>query len=262
MRKYLRLLGVFARASVAEELAYRANLVGNLVGTALNASLAVLTVALFFRHARTLGGWTQAEVVVLLGVFTLVTGLVEMVLRPGVGKIVEHIRQGTLDFVLAKPVDAQFFVSFRYLMVWRAIDIAVGLSMIGAGLSFRGAWPSLWQVLAFAAALVAGLLVVYSLWLGLMTLAFWFVKVDNLAFLFDSTFQAGRYPVGVYQQALRFVFTYVLPLAVVTTAPAAALVGRLTPGAALWSAIAAAGTMASARWLWWRALRTYTSASS
>lgn len=262
MRKHLRLLWVFARASIAEELTYRANLVGNLINTALNASLALLTVALFFRHAGTLGGWTRAEVIVLLGVFTVVTGLVEMVLRPGVGRIVDHIRQGTLDFVLAKPVDAQFFVSFRYVMVWRAVDVAVGLGMIGAGLALRGARPSFWQGVAFAVELLAGLLVVYSLWLGLMTLAFWFVKVDNLAFLFDSTFQAGRYPVGVYRRALRFVLTYVLPLAVVTTAPAAALIGRLTPGMALWSAVVAAVALAAARWFWARAVRAYTSASS
>src|SRR2546430_7205235 len=94
-----------------------------------------------------------------------------------------------------------------------------------------------------------------------MSLAFWFVSVENLSVLFDAVYEGARYPVSAYPGALRFVFVYLIPIAWTTTIPASALTGRLEPGFALVAAAVAGGVFALTRLLWRIALKRYAGAS-
>jgi ABC-2 type transport system permease protein len=254
------ILRAFWAANLAEEMQYRANFVASVLGTLFWMAMALLTLAVFFRQTDTLGGWSFWEVVVLLGVFNTLTGLVETVLRPSIGRLAEYVRTGSLDLILAKPTDTQFYVSFRRLDVWRFTDIVLGMALVGVALVRLGAWPSPLRVAAFATAVVAAAVVVYTIWLALMSLAFWLVNVDNISVLFDAVYEAARYPVSAYPGALRFLFVYLLPIAWTTTIPASALTGRLAPGYAAAAAGVALAALALTRLLWRTALGRYTSA--
>ena len=110
----------------------------------------------------------------------------------------------------------------------------------------------------FAAAVTA----LYSLWLLVVCTAFHAVKIDNAADLLNAVFDAARWPSSVFRGAVRFVITFVVPLALMTTVPARALLGHLDAESA---AAAIAGTVILAgfsRWAWTRSLAGYTSASS
>ena len=112
------------------------------------------------------------------------------------------------------------------------------------------------------ALLFAALVILYSLWFVLAALSIWFVKVWNATEVLRYTLVAGRYPVSAYPPALRLLFTFVLPVAFLTTVPAEALLGR---GSAIWafgSLLAAGLCLVASRLLWRYAQRFYTSASS
>ncbi len=260
MRRF-RVLVALWRLNFAEELQYRANFVASVLGTSFWIITALLTLAVFFHHTSRLGDWDYWEVVVLLGVFNTLTGVVEAVLRPGIGRLAGEVKSGGLDLVLAKPVDPQGFVSFRRLDVWRLTDVVLGLGLSGYALYRLGHMPSLAQLAAFVLALAAAATVVYALWVVLMSLAFWFVSVDNISVLFDAVYEGARYPVSAYPGVLRFVFVYLIPIAWTTTIPASALTGRLEPAFALVAATVAGVAFALARLLWRTALRRYSGAS-
>ncbi|HEU5262528.1 MAG TPA: ABC-2 family transporter protein [Gemmatimonadales bacterium] len=259
--RWFRVLAALWRVNVAEELQYRANFVASVLGTLFWIGTALLTLALFFRHTTRLGGWDYWEVVVLLGVFNALTGVIEAVLRPGIGALAGQVRSGALDLVLAKPLDAQAFVSFRRLDIWRFTDVVLGLALAGYALVQLGRAPSLAQLAAFGLAVAAAAVVVYAIWVVLMSLAFWFVSVENISVLFDAVYEGARYPVSAYPGALRFLFVYLVPIAWTTTIPAAALTGRLGPEFALVAVAVAAVAFLLARLLWRAALRRYTGAS-
>src|SRR5256885_14555051 len=147
--RWLRVLAALWRLNLAEELQYRANFVASVLGTLFWIGTALLTLALFFRHTTRLGGWDYWEVVVLLGVFNALTGVIEAVLRPGIGRLAGEVRSGGLDLVLAKPVDAQAFVSFRRLDVWHLTDVLLGLGLAGYALYRLGRVPSAVPLAAF-----------------------------------------------------------------------------------------------------------------
>ena len=81
---------------------------------------------------------------------------------------------------------------------------------------------------------------VYSIWLMLTTLAFWFVRVENFGEVFYAFYETGRFPVTIYNRWLRLVLTYVVPIAFLTTFPAATLLGKLSPYFVLGSVVIAA----------------------
>jgi ABC-2 type transport system permease protein len=247
-------------ANLAEELEYRANLVASVLGTLFWMGLAVLTAGLFFRQTNELGGWGFWEVAALLGVFNAVAGVVEALLRPNIGRIVQHVRDGTMDLILAKPLDPQLHLSFRRLVIWRGTDVLLGLGLAVYAVTRAGAAPSPESLIAFALTLVAALAIVYAVWLGLMTLSFWFVAVENLEILFDSVYEAARFPVSAYPRAMRFVLVYLIPIAWITTVPASALTGRSGVATAGISLAVAAAALVATRLLWRAALRRYTSA--
>ena len=260
-RSAFRVLAALWRLNLAEELQYRDNFVASVLGTVFWIVTALLTLAVFFSHTTRLGGWDYWEVVVLLGVFNALTGVIEAVLRPGIGRLAGEVRSGGLDLVLAKPVDPQGFVSFRRLDIWRLTDVVLGLALAGYALHRLGRTPSLAQLAAFALALASAAVVVYALWVVLMSLAFWFVSVENLSVLFDAVYEGARYPVSAYPDALRFLFVYLIPIAWTTTIPASALTGRLGPEIGVVAALVAGVAFALARLVWRAALKRYTGAS-
>src|SRR3989442_9800132 len=137
-RSAFRVLAALWRLNLAEELQYRANFVASVLGTLFWIGTALLTLALFFRHATRLGGWDYWEVVVLLGVFNALTGVIEAVLRPGIGRLAGEVRNGGLDLLLAKPGDAPGFVSFRRLVAWHPAGGGPGLGVARSGPSPLG----------------------------------------------------------------------------------------------------------------------------
>src|SRR2546427_10999237 len=169
----IRILIALWRLNVVEELQYRANLVASLLGTLFWIGTALLTLAVFFRHPIRLGGWDYWEVVVLLGVFNALPGVIEAVLRPGIGRLAGEVRSGGLDLVLAKPVDAQGFVSFRRLDVWRLTDFVLGLGLAGYALSRLGRVPGGLPLAALAVAPPAPAGVVDPIWGALVGPRFW-----------------------------------------------------------------------------------------
>ena len=72
-----------------------------------------------------------------------------------------------------------------------------------------------------------------------MSAAFYVVKIDNLTNLFNSIFDAARWPVQVFRGVMRWVFTFIVPLALMTTYPAEAMLGRLPLPALAWSVVGA-----------------------
>jgi ABC-2 type transport system permease protein len=80
--------------------------------------------------------------------------------------------------------------------------------------------------------------------------------------VFDAIFQLARYPIGVYPGWLQFALTWIIPVAVLTTIPAQALTGEVTPGVLMVSMAFAILLLIGASALFRVGLRRYKSASS
>ncbi len=262
MSRYLRLLGVQLRASLQVSMQYRVDfLIGSLMGLFwLGANLAPMWIVWGRRGA--VAGWSFPEAVLVVAWFTLLKALLEGAVQPSLIAVVEHIRKGTLDFVLLKPADAQFLISTAKFEPWSLMQVLAAAAMMGWSLRALALRPSLARIGAAAALTVASALLLYSLAILVVSAAFWVVRLDNLIYLFNSIFDVGRWPQAVFRGLWRMLFTFVIPIALMTTSPAEALLGRLDGRTLALALVGAVVFAAAARAVWLRAIGHYTSASS
>ncbi len=262
MGRYLRIFRSFLSTEFQFELEYRTNFFMGIFEMLLVVGTSLAAVLVIFSHTGSLNGWSLPQMVALTGVYYLVQGGVNIVFSPSFERLMEHVRQGTLDFTLLKPASAQFLVSTRHLRVMRASDLVLGFVVVLVGLLQVGEAVGVGAALLFVLSLFFGVMLVYALLLGLVTLAFWFVRVENLLAIFWAFTEAGRFPVDVYPLWLRVSLSTIVPIGIAVTAPANVIAGRMD-----WIGVAmlGAGTvlavgLASALWRW--GLRNYTGASA
>lgn len=259
-RRYAMLLGVQLRASFVQAVQYRVDFLLGLLLSLCWTAAALVPLLVVYDRRRTLGGWTRDEALLVVGFFTLLKGAIQGLIEPSVTHTVEHLRKGTLDFLLLKPVDAEFLVSTTRLQPWRATDSLGGLALIVWGLHGTARVPRFDALLTTAALVSAALAILHSLWVLVVAIAFVTVKVDNLSFLLGSVYDAARWPSSVWRGALAWVFTVIVPLTVMTTWPALAVLGRLDLARGVGAIALAVVFVTVSRAVWSRAIRNYTSA--
>lgn len=259
---YLHLLWVHLRLGVLNELQYRTNLGVQLIQSMVGLATSLLGLAVIFSKTDNLAGWSPAELLVVVGIYSLVSGLTQLIVRPSLGRFMEDIRLGTLDFMLTKPVDAQILASMRQIEVWKIIDVLVGVLVLIVAMVQLGASIGIVEAAGFVVAMLAGVTIVYSFLLILATCAFWFVKLDNILQIFQSMYEAGRWPIAVYPPWLRMILTFLVPVGFAVTIPAEVLVGRMTPLSLLGALALAIALPLAARWFWRIGVRHYSGASA
>ncbi|MFM7086832.1 MAG: ABC transporter permease [Cyanobium sp.] len=261
----------FWGTALASQLEYQANTWIELLAMAANLAGSVFLLSLFYgpaagggsdETAQRLGGWNWEAALVVQGLYTLLDGVASTWLRPNLGAIVTHVREGTLDFVLLKPIDAQFWLSLRTLAPAGLGEMALGLGLILWAAPRAGAEPGLQGILLVPLMLLAGIAILYSLWFLLATTSIWFVKTWNATEVLRAALTAGRFPLSAYPPGLRLLFTLVLPVAFLTTVPAETILGRATPSWIALALLVAGLSLVACRLFWRFALRFYTSASS
>lgn len=258
--RYSHLLGNQLRVSLLLLLQYRAEFFVSLFLTCFWTLTALVPLFVVFGERSSIGGWSWAEALLVVGWFNVLKGVQAVVIQPSINQAVQQIRKGTLDFVLIKPADAQLLISTQRFDFRQLTDVVVGAVILGYGMAHVEARPGFVAVLATLCVLACSLLILYALWIMVMSCAFVLVKVDNLTYLFSSFYDASRWPGSVFRGALSFVFTFVLPLALMTTYPAMGLLGRLGWREIAFALAGAALFTLLSRRVWKACIRRYTGA--
>jgi ABC-2 type transport system permease protein len=259
---YLKLFGAFLRVNVLGEFAYRANFFVQLFQSALSLAMSLGGLAVIFSYTDTLGGWRPDEILAVVGVYFLIGGVIGLIIQPGMAELIESVRTGNLDYALIKPIDSQIIAAIQRIEIWEFVDILLGLGVLVTALTRLGEQIGIGQAAIFVLMLLCGSLIVYSFFLILATLSFWFVRVENILVIFESMYEAGRWPISIYPGWLRYGLTFIVPVAFATTVPAEALTGRLTPVSLLGTIGLAALLLVVSRAFWRLGLRRYSGASA
>jgi len=264
LMRHLRLIKRFAAVSIQNELAYSANAWISLLHSVLNLGTGVLGVMVLFSQVETIHGWDLPSTLALLGVYLILSALRGLFIGPSLESLAGmdgEVWTGQFDFTLLRPVDVQFLASFRHWRPFALLDLLLGLGVLGMAMAQLGGTMTAACLLAFAVTLGAGLMILYALLLAFAGLVFWSPGF-LFTWVFDGLFQMARYPASLYPGWLRLVLTWIIPVGVMTTVPAQALTGDLSPGVLVGSVALAAAFLAGASAIFRGGLRRYASASS
>jgi ABC-2 type transport system permease protein len=247
----LRLGWLFFRVGSLNEFQYRANFFLQLLQSAVAVITALVVLNLVYSHTQELNGWSESELLVVMGIQILLGGVIRTSIQPNMQRLMEEVRDGKLDFALTKPEDSQLLVSLREVRIWSSVDVVSGAAVVAYGITGLERDVGVSDALLFLAMLVVGAVTIYCFWLVISTLAFWVVNVWSVLELFEGVYLAGRWPVSIYPGWLRFGVTFIVPLAFAITVPAQAVTSRLEWSTVALAVVFAAALFAFTRW-WWR----------
>ena len=258
----LRVSWLFLKIGVINELQYRVNFFVQLLQSLIQVGTALIMLALVYSHTTELNGWSESELLTLIGVQVLLGGFIHTFIQPNMQRLMEDVQQGTLDYALTKPEDSQLLISVRMVRMWQVVEIASGLVLMIVGLSGVQQSIGVADAVAFGIALLIGGVLVYCFWLVITTGAFWVVRMENVLELFEGIYQTGRWPVTVYPVWLRFSVTFLIPIGFAVTVPAEALTSRLQWPTLVFAFAFGVAVFAFTRWFWHYGLRHYSGASA
>ena len=262
MKRYLKTLILFWKTSFAIQLEYQLNFIIELIamiGTLLGS---IFILSLFYRYGNQLNDWSWEAALVVQGVYTFLDGITNTWLRPNLTEIVNHVREGTLDFVLVKPIDSQFWLSFRTLSPSGIPEILLGLSLIYWSSNQASSEINIQSTIYASLMLFLGIIILYSLWFLIAATSIWFVKTWNATEVLRAVLSAGRFPINAYPIALRFIFTFILPITFLTTIPAKTILGQIQISMIILGLFLSIIFYRGSRGFWQFAVKHYTSASS
>tara|TARA_Y100001968_G_C19396416_1_gene738581 strand:+ start:616 stop:1404 length:789 start_codon:yes stop_codon:yes gene_type:complete len=262
MKKYLYSLRLFWSTALSAQLEYQFNFIIELIAMIGTLIGSIFILSLFFSDGKQLGEWTWESALVIQGIYTILDGITNTFLRPNLTEIVNYIREGTLDFVLLKPIDSQFWVSTRTISPSGLPEIFLGFILVIWSSNKAGAIYSISSIVCFFLALISAIVILYSLWFLIASTSIWFVKTWNATEVLRAILASGRYPISAYPVTIRFIFTLILPVAFLTTVPAEMLLNDINLLIVFKSFFFSSLFFYISRCFWIFALKYYTSASS
>src|SRR5947209_1253924 len=129
LRTHLRLWRQFLITAVVREAEYRVNFLLSVGEGVVQLALAVFTFLIVYRFTDSVAGWSRAQVLLLVGVYRIVEGLINLQIAPNMLAISGYIRRGEMDFLLLRPVSSQFLVSLRTMSLAEAGNVLIGLCL-------------------------------------------------------------------------------------------------------------------------------------
>ena len=257
-----KLAWTYLRIGVMNEMQYRVNFFIQILQSAIAVGTGLIGLALVFGQVDHLAGWSQADLLAVMGVHILMGGIIRSAIQPNMERLMNDVLNGTLDFALTKPADAQALVSVREFRFWQLTDVIVGLVILIVAVNQLQAQMQVMQIAAFLLALAMGAVMLYCVWLMVTSIAFWVIRVGDIIELFQGLFAAGRWPVSIYPDWLRTGMTFLVPVAFAVTVPAEAMTNRLTLESMLFAFGLTVVFIILARSVWLLGLRSYSGASA
>lgn len=257
-----RVLSALLKINIQQDLSYRVDMLVNILTSIMWLGWELIGLSIIFANTNSIGGWRAGDVIALLGVFRIINTFMQMVVWPNSEKFNRGVREGTLDYTFLQPVNSQFMVSFSRIVVWQVWNLAIGIILISVGLSMTSSTTNAGSIFTFLLLTFSGGVVIYSLWVVLIAMTFWFTKFDNNVTLMAALMDAGRFPATVYPVWLRVIVTFIVPIALATTVPLQALRGELEWWHIVLALAAGVFAFLISRLVWKAGVQRYSGASS
>lgn len=223
--RYLRVYLFVLRNSIMNMIIYRADFITWTVVHAFELLTNVAFFKIIFLRTSSIGGWDIYQVLVLLGFMEMTLALGSLTFYPMMYNFSEMIRKGDLDWKLVKPINTQFLITFPWIDVSDAASLLTGILMIAYSLSHQNGLNLFINVPVFLVHLFLAMIVMYSLVVLMLTMAFKTTRINYIEYFFWNLQWQGRYPATVFKGVVHFVFMFIVPIGLISTVPAQTLFG-------------------------------------
>ena len=233
---YLATYARYWRISLLTMLEYRANFIMWAAFTIIYHGTALVALWVTLRNFPSINGWDFRETAFMYALWML-GHAVHNTFFFTVGSVPEFIREGRFDRFLVRPLDP-LFQAMTVPMQVSPDELVLAVIYLAAATAFAHVHVGPVFVLYVPLVAIGGALIDFGINLVIATLAFWFIRIDALRWVFMSLEQEfSRYPISIYQRGVRVALAFVLPFAFMNYFPATYLLGKAEDGLHLNNAV-------------------------
>jgi ABC-2 type transport system permease protein len=264
LRKYCAVYFVMLRNSLIREMNFKLNFLLWMIVESLWFVGQLVFIEVIFSQVNQIGDWTKWQMVLLVGTHQIISQIFQGFFFTNLVNLPELVRTGKLDFILLQPVDGQFATSFRQFGLDSIVNALVGVAIVTYSLYRLHVVPGISQIVLYLVTMLLGVTIHYAILFSLGTASFWIVRSQGLIWGYYNVMNLARYPDVVFKGVVKFVFSWLIPVIVVTNVPARVLMNASrTPWWLIAHLLFASALMLFfSRMLWRFALNRYSSASS
>jgi ABC-2 type transport system permease protein len=263
LKRYSTIYAALWKNSVAREMSFKGNFILWIIVELLWFGLQLSFVSVVFSQTNAIGSWTKWEMVMLVGASNFIQQIYQAFFLTNCTGLSELVRTGKMDFLLALPVNTRFIISLRVVDLGAFVNAAFGLCVLIFATRQAGIHPTLPQIVGFSALCLVGVMIHYSLMFMLAAISFWTVRAQGIVWGYYNLFNIARMPDAAFKGAFKAVFTFALPVLLVSNVPTRVLANTLNSSIS-WLLLLGIGVMWAliSEWFWRVSIRRYTSASS
>ncbi|HTL69427.1 MAG TPA: ABC-2 family transporter protein [Lacunisphaera sp.] len=222
----------------------------------------LLMVSVIYAHTQYVAGWTKYEMMLLVGTSMLIQRFLMGFFWSSIFEMGRNIRTGNFDFFLAQPGNIMFMATTRKIDPDSLINSLVALTVVAYSARQLGLHPDAWDLLTFAVMIGCGIIIHYSMLVLSISSAFWMTSAQGIEGSYFSLSEFSRLPREAFHGFTRVVFVWLLPVVVVSNAPARAILHGFDARMLAWLVATTAVWFAVTVWVFHAGLRRYSSASS
>jgi ABC-2 type transport system permease protein len=263
LKRYLTIYAVLWKNSVTREMSFKGNFILWIIVELLWLGLQLCFVGVVFSQTSSVGTWTQWQMVLLVGASNFIQQVYQAFFLVNCTNLSELVRTGKMDFLLLLPINTRFIVSLRQVDLGGFINAFFAIAVMVFAAGKLNLHPTFAQLAGFSVLCVVGILIHYSLMFMLAAISFWTVRAQGIVWGYYNLFNIARMPDEAFRGAFKAVFTFALPVLLVSNVPVRMLADKVTSLESLLVLIGLGVIWALiSEWFWRISVRNYTSASS
>ena len=260
LRHYLKLMVVFARISLLNQLEYRLNFIA---GTCVEIGymlIKLVYLAVVLKTGVNVGDLTPDMVILFVGIYIFMTGI--WMFLQGINDLPWKIYSGSLDLMIVKPGSLIFLQSFSSFSFSVAVpDILAGIILICVGWARIGIPVTFPLLGGFVFFIAMGIFLTYSIISVCMLLAFWVTSFGGIFTFFAALWDFNIMPMRLYNKVFQQIGTFIIPIFLLTNWAGLFVLDKLTAVEIVWGIALPIGLFLLSDFMWKRGIRRYTSAN-
>src|SRR3990167_623562 len=261
LKRYMRLYKAFFFQCLKEDMIYRSNFLTLVIMDIGFVCVSLILFNVIYGHVNTIAGWTFNQTVILIGTVGIVREMAYLTFRRGFLELGNHIRTGTFDTFMVRPIVPNIHLAFRHISISESFGEAItGVVLVIYGILHLNNWTWV-SIPLYIIFLLNSLFVYYGFSLLINSIVFWVIKTQELNTIVYFFMETSRYPGDIYRGVGKFIFTFIIPIGIIATVPASVLTGRTSWSSALIALFVGISFLTTGILVWRKSIEHYSSAS-
>lgn len=221
--KYAKIFLKFVSLDLSSDFRYKLNILIKFISLITMDLIGPLVGLLIYSTTTGIPGWSFYEFLLFQGTLILVLGLGHTFVFRFAWEVMELVRHGEFDTIMVKPLKPLVYLMLGSFNFTGFAEITAGISVITYALVNLNIGFT-WNYIPYIIFILLGVLFQLGVATLISAMAFLFIRSWALFDIWFHLVNFARYPTIIFSLGIRFIITFIFPIAVASYYPVMVLV--------------------------------------